>query len=411
MAPRDGGRSAAGSPGGPCSLDRAGCGRVPLKALQTCYCIVVVVTRTEEVRTLLGFGAAHRLLFLSFLLAACGDEANPGRVQEQDSGLGDSAWDHSTASDGALDAVGDTQADADADPTASLPLGRKYFVFALMLARHNAAVARLSKWLFAKDGTVQERYWIWSQKNTPDPHNIDLWRAATGYDTKGCSYVCSVWTSAGFEPGALPKTREGTYDWEDGQIIIQWSGGFWERYETIDHGTYAELSIVGHNYENVSAVYAKAFGSQASLSTTATASAIQQSGPLKLTTYAQYWNKPTINAATTIYLSSYQLCASSPVLQGTSNQPSIPYDETGYHTYFVADPKQPEGRKVYWYHQLENVALTNNGCANPARGGHLAPLLQILDDQENFVGFVGVEASLYGTNEGGSIISWMEARH
>ncbi len=54
------------------------------------------------------------------------------------------------------------------------------------------------------------------------------------------------------------------------------------------------------------------------------------------------------------------------------------------------------------------LALTSI-CANIDRGGHTYELLQILDDDGQLVGFVGVETSLLGQHTGGSIITHFTA--
>lgn len=48
-------------------------------------------------------------------------------------------------------------------------------------------------------------------------------------------------------------------------------------------------------------------------------------------------------------------------------------------------------------------------CANIDRGGHTYELLQILDDDGQLVGFVGVETSLLGQHTGGSIVTHFTA--
>lgn len=339
----------------------------------------------------------------------------------------DGSGHHGSQTDASSEDAGDaafetgvTDTNSDSNAANVLPNGRANFVMALMLARYNASVVRLSTWQLNTSGAIEEKYWLWDQTKTPVPANIDAWRADTAYRTEGCAFTCEVWTSRGFEPGALASVRTGTFSRDDEtHVTVRWSEQVFERYRIINHATYTELRLVSHGYQNVSAVYAKAFGSHASLASTASIDALRENGNLEFTVYEQVWNNvtnipdhikdPKIPPPQ-IDIPSYERCADSPIMVGRYNKPTNPYDTSGYHTYFVADAARGEGRKMYWYHQLEAVSQQNDGCANPERGGHLTPLLQILDDDENFVGFVGVEASLYGTHTGGSVISWIEAR-
>lgn len=287
----------------------------------------------------------------------------------------------------------------------ALPGNRPNYVFSLMAARYNGAFARIGTWQFQTTGAVTERYWYWSQTQAPSTPDWHANRDPSGYVTNGCPKVCAVWTASTFLPGVAPTTRTGSWSYtSDGKVHIVWAGTIHEYYSVTDRGTYTDLNLSTHNYQNVSTVYSRAFGSTLSLSQGATIDQIKASAALNFTVHEQNWNAVTVTKSNTIWWGQYHRCASSPCLQG-NNPHSVDDDGnlTGYHTYFAGNPAT-DGRKTYWYHQLEAVAL-NPDCAVPSRGGHTYQLLQAIDDNGTFIGFVGAEASLLSRTYGGSIIT------
>ncbi len=292
----------------------------------------------------------------------------------------------------------DSKSDQATDGTSGvgLPGGRASFVASIMGAAYNAAWLRIGLWSFADDGAVSETYWMWNQLEAPTPPSTSARRALTGYTTAGCPKVCSVWTTKGFEPHVAPLHRTGSWSYDStGQVRIQWPANRSETYRVIEHETYVELSLVTHDYPNVSTVYASVFGSNASLEQGATIDQIRAAGSLAFTSREQNWDVVTKTHTGTIAFAQYHRCSASPALQGIN--PAV------YHTYFAGDPAR-DGRKTFWYHQLEVVAQQST-CANIERGGHTYQLLQVLDDTGQFVGWVGGEASLLAKRNGGSIIT------
>ncbi len=285
--------------------------------------------------------------------------------------------------------------DADVAP-AAVPGGRASFVASVMGAAYNAAWLRMGTWSFSPSGTVTETYWMWNQLDAPTTTNTTANRARSGYTTSGCPQVCDVWTAKGFEPDAPPQERTGTWTYDDlGQVRIRWPADRSETYRVVERGSYVELALITHDYPEVSTVYAAVFGSHASLSEGATRDQIADAGDLDFTSHVQNWDAVTETSTGTITFAQYHRCAASPTLQGIN--PAV------YHTYFAGDPAS-DGRKTYWYHQLTVVAQTSH-CANIDRGGHTYQLLQILDDDGRFVGWVGGEASLLARRNGASIIT------
>lgn len=228
-------------------------------------------------------------------------------------------------------------------------------------------------------------------------------RARTGYRTVGCPQECDVWGVDSFLPGTLPHVRTGTWEIDDaGRVTVVWPSGFHETYSVVDHDRYVQLVLVDHAYQGVSTVYASVYGSNADLTAGATVDQIKASSALDYVGHEQNWDRVTRTVTGTIWWNQYHRCTGSPCLQGEN--PAV------YHSYFAVEPSV-DGRKTYWYHQLTSVAQSTT-CAQPSRGGHTYQLLQVLDDDGGFVGFVGAEASLLSQQYGGSIIThWTALPH
>lgn len=301
-------------------------------------------------------------------------------------------------STGSVADLGGSDTDA---PGIELPAGRSSFVVALMGVKGNASWVRLATWAFADDGTIAEDYWYWDQTQAPELTDPYATRIQTGYRTTGCPKVCDVWTTRTFEPGAPPPfSRVGTWVYDElGNVAITWDTGFHESYAVVDHGAYAQLTLASHEYGGVSTVYASVYGSNAPLEVGATIDEIADVAALDFVSHEKNWDSEVRDISETIWWGQYNRCTDAPCLQGMN--PAI------YHTYFAGVP-ETDGRKVYWYHQLEVVALDPN-CAQIDRGGHTYELLQILDDDGGFVGFVGVETSLLGQRTGGDILTHFTA--
>lgn len=330
-------------------------------------------------------------------LSACsngdlaGDSTDGSTTQP---GKNDGAADGSTS---LVDAGDDDVVTVDATPeTPPLPGGRANFVASVMGAGYNSSWVRLSTWKFSGDGKVGESYWRWDHAETPVPSSLRGQRADTGYNTTGCPKNCDVWTAKGFEPGTTPRSRVGEWRFDsNNNIRIDWPDGFFELYKVVEHSGYAELTLVTHDYKNISQVFASAFGSNASLDQGVTIDKIKAAGSVVSTFHEQGWDVVTISKTVTMPFSQYDQCTGSPSMQGQN--PAV------YHTYFSGNPAT-DGRKNYWYSQLRSVAL-NSTCADIDRGGHTFQLLQALNDDGNFIGWVGAEASLIGKYNGGTIIT------
>lgn len=312
-----------------------------------------------------------------------------------------------------------TQADA-APP--SVPGGRANYVATLMVARYNDAFGRLSMLTFAPNNQVVEDYWVWRQTEAPTTMTFAN-QVDTGLDTGSPGPACSVMTARKFTDAPARRTSRWVYDRYGNVVITHQPGSITETYRVIQRAGITELSLIRHSYANASQVFGQAFGSRASFGTKQAMNASALAAAVRSTPFTsreQNWNTPTVTTSSSFNWYQYVSCGSNCARGPGSTTPLSQVTPQTYHTYFM----NGGGRKVYWYHQIESVAAGWDAnrqtwafprkpgepfCARPARGGHLTPMLQIIDDSGKFRGLVGVEASLYLRSRGSSIISQVVA--
>lgn len=290
-----------------------------------------------------------------------------------------------------------------------LPGGKQYFVVALFAAKYNAAFGRLGEWTFnASTGTVSERYWAWNQEMAPVTEDLDLNREIAAY-TYGCPMgACPVYTPKGFKGAGA--TRTGTFTNNGSLVTVTWPTGIKETYQIVDHpatggkGAYAELKITSHTYAGVSQVQSRAFGSTRPFSQgavpsgmSAWRSALNPTG-LAANLWSQNWNAVTDYKSQAFRwndsVNGYVKCASSDCV--------VNHTRTTWHSYLYFFGSAT--RKVSWYNMV-NSMVGDSACVPANLGGHNWAMLQVIDDNGNFRGLVGIEASLYSRNHGSSIIS------
>lgn len=293
---------------------------------------------------------------------------------------------------------------------------------ALLIARYNDAVGRLSMLTFSADGKVVEDYWVWRQTEAPTALTFAN-QVDTGLDTGTPGPVCSVMTARKFTDAPTRRTSTWRYALNGTHIVVTHAGTITETYQIIDRAGVTELKLTSHNYANASQVFGQAFGSTQPFTKRQAMNAVKASpavGWTPFTSRSQNWNTATVTTSSSFHWDQYDTCGPNCARGKGSVTPPAQVTPETYHTYFV----NGGGRKVYWYHQKESVAAGWDArvgqyslprkpgeafCARPSRGGHLVPMLQIIDDSGAYRGLVGTEASLYARTKGGSIVSQLIA--
>jgi hypothetical protein len=286
----------------------------------------------------------------------------------------------------------------------TLPDGRTTFVVSMMDGRPEALAVRLATYSFSTNGTVTERYWAWRQDSISGKGNVTWTKPSSGYTTNGCLHNCPVRTPVGFQKGAAPQVWTGRWSQSGDVLTIRWTPTYPAERWRLDDG---QPGIVGAKLiPNDANARGWAVGSNATATRGVSLASVYGTGAWITGPFAENaYTTSTADMSIGWSATDYSLCSSGRCMQGrkmtSSNRSSW------YHSYFAADPSE-DGRKVYWNNQTGVVQqLENPGtvCISASGGGHTNALLQALDDNGRFVGFVGVEASLNQRKYGQDIVA------
>jgi hypothetical protein len=284
-----------------------------------------------------------------------------------------------------------------------LPGGRPTYVVSVMDGKAGALAVRLATYEFSTSGTVTEKYWAWSQNSISGTGNARWTKAASGYRTTGCRYACPVRTPYGFQKGAAPHSFTGRWSMESPTVLaIRWAPSYpverW-RLDTSKAGIVGLKLLSARNGGRGWGV-----GSRASARTGVPLSRVYASrwitGPFAENAYSPTTKDSWIGWSA----QDYKLCSTGTCMQGTKM--TAANRNAWYHSYFAANPAS-DGRKVFWNNQtgvVQHLESANSPCISSG-GGHTNALLQALDDNGQFVGFVGVEASLNSRKYGQAVVA------
>lgn len=288
---------------------------------------------------------------------------------------------------------------------ASLPGGRSTYVVAMMSGRTGALAVRLATYSFATDGTVTEKYWAWRQDQISGKGNVSWTKPASGYVTAGCLRACPVRTPVGFQKGVTPRTWTGRWAMQSAAVLaVTWGAGNPVERWQLDAG---KPGMVGALLVS-GGVGAQGWGvgSNARPDRGVSLSSIYKAGGWVTGPFVENaYTSATRHLSVGLRPADYSLCTSGQCMQG--KQVTSGDRRTWYHSYLAAN-SAVDGRKVYWNNQtgvvqqLENPASV---CISASGGGHTNALLQALDDNGKFIGFVGVEASLNQRKYGQDVVA------
>jgi hypothetical protein len=293
---------------------------------------------------------------------------------------------------------------ATSSSAATLPGGRRTFVVSMMDGRTNAIAVRVAVYTFSTNGTVTERYWAWRQDGISGKRNVRWTKPSSGYSTAGCPHNCPVRTPVGFQSGNRGNVFTGRWSMNSDVLTIRWTSGSTPEQWRIRTG---QPGIAGAELlSNDSNRNGWGIGSNASPDAGVPLSSVYNgtgwiTGPFAENAYASTTRHMDVGWSQ----ADYTLCSSGHCMQ--SRKMSGGDLRSWYHSYFAANPSR-DGRKVFWNNQTGAVAqLENPGtqCISASGGGHTNALLQALDDNGNFVGFVGVEASLEQRKYGQAVVA------
>jgi hypothetical protein len=286
---------------------------------------------------------------------------------------------------------------------ATLPGKKANYVvsFGSLSSKSGSNWVRLGTYKFTANGRVRSDTWAWSQ-------NAPAGRVGTGTIPKGnCSGTedtvrpCEIKTVAGFLSPA-PEARTGSFalhaDTAGRQYVnIDWDQAAWRTEEwwvdSAPGGTYARLTF---KYSN-KLTHGYGYGSNAGLTTRRAMETVSKSDAALTMTYhraakgdvkdvKKNWNMSEFIRCTT---STWCLAYKTPATNNCSCP--APYDKDHSLQSYIQALSSEDRRDTHW-HWCSCLA---KGSECYKGNSHVYPLLQIIDDNGGWRGWVGVEASFY----------------
>jgi hypothetical protein len=284
-----------------------------------------------------------------------------------------------------------------AAPSVQLPGGRDNFVVAMgRLAPGTANWTLLGTYHFDPSGTVTARMYRWEQTRRPKPARVPVGatpdtRCAPGTRNKPGSRPCPVMTAARFT-GAAHEVRQGTFELRPGSLLrIVWTSRWTEEWSVEPQDGLARLTFRNSG----SATHGYAYGSKAKLSTRRAMSTVHTyAKSLPLDGWGWAGGKVTRMKRGDFGQHHYKACR-NPSWCMTRYQPSSTAcncRETSIQYYLAR--VSAHDRRDTWWHWCTCLASAHGALCHSGNS-HVKPLLQILDDDGKFRGWVGVEASFY----------------
>ncbi|GIH19538.1 hypothetical protein [Rugosimonospora africana] len=271
------------------------------------------------------------------------------------------------------------------------PAGMHHYVVSVgrVVANEATAWVRLAQYTFNDDGTVSSTHWYWT-------HRRSFVRVSTGIKATGCpARDCYVRTADGFKSTTAPDALSGTYAVNGSALRITWDGGIWEDW-TVSEPIAGKLGKLTFSASSYGQTAGWGYGSEAAWNTRVSVTQIASDAP-PLRSDGYYWNNGSINhTVSTGFDHPWKVCTGNTCLS----------DE---HTATACNPRASDGKPMIdYYLTLPYPGATDrrnaleHWCEANADGrgeycytgnSHIKPMLQIIDSDGRFHGWVGVEAS------------------
>jgi hypothetical protein len=279
---------------------------------------------------------------------------------------------------------------------AALPLGKARFTIAVGGLKTSSLEnwVRLGQYTFTADGKVSETHWHWSQKDR-------VVRTSTGVKASGCtSRDCYVMTGGGYESTGASATLSGTYTVSGSTLHVAWSGGQWEDWTLTPkaNGALADVELAGDNFgatHGFGAGSNAAWDQRTSIASTASMDWSRFIHRYYLWKTSEASSTPYIDTGdgSPFWLRSWSACAGGQCVGGETNKGTTSATE-----YYIAPARSPLGhrRDTLWGWRRANADGRGETCYTG--NSHVKPMLQVVDDNGGFHGWVGVEASISQTS-------------
>lgn len=297
---------------------------------------------------------------------------------------------------------------------ADLPGGKANFVVSLGSFRTGTDNwVRLGTYQFSGTGTVTARTHLWWQREP-------VARQGTGTTPDGsCSTTvvgrgeakvrdCEVLTAGGFT-SAPSETRTGDYRITDGLLHITWNiDQTWTEQWAVTPSADNKLVRLDHRF-NTLATAGYAYGSNTPLSTRRQMASVQSFPGTLLLDYSS-WDHGVIDhkealpyeigkyrtCSTTSWCLTYLLPEATKACRSGCLAGNTDFSVQNY----IVRVSNNDRRDTHWQ-WCSCLTKSRDGTKDEkcyARNSHVRPMLQILDDDARFRGWVGVEASFNPVN-------------
>ncbi|HEY0449996.1 hypothetical protein [Actinophytocola sp.] len=245
---------------------------------------------------------------------------------------------------------------------------------------------RLGTYSFTAGGQVTESHFHWSQRER-------VVRTSTGVRAANCvARDCVVRTANGYEASSQPDHLSGTYTVTGTTLRITWTGNGWEQWQVSQpiSGKLAKLTYQGSSF---GATHGFGYGSNAAWTARASMAQVAAFDHTKLKHDYHLWKT---NAGTPyldegsgnpFWVLGWDPCASSRCLGART---------TGTEYYLsTANTTSTDRRDTMWHWRTSLADGRGETCYTG--NSHVKPMLQIIDSDGGFHGWVAVEASLNQT--------------
>ncbi|HUQ56633.1 hypothetical protein [Lentzea sp.] len=291
---------------------------------------------------------------------------------------------------------------------AELPGGKANFVVALGSFKAGTDNwVRLGSYEFSSAGTVTARTHLWWQREpvarqgtgtTPD-HTCSTSSVAPG---QTLVRDCQVLTAGGFM-SAPGETRTGSYEVDGGVLHITWNiGQTWTEQWTVTSSSDNKLVRLDYRF-NTLATAGYAYGSNASLSTRRQMASVQSfPGTLRLDFRGWDHGNLTSHDGVAYNIAQYKTCSTTswcltyllPEAVSACRSGCVAGSTDTSIQNHIVRVSNNDRRDTHWQWcscLTKRADGTDEKCYT--RNSHVKPMMQILDDDGQFRGWVGTEAS------------------
>ncbi|WP_255952736.1 hypothetical protein [Streptomyces odontomachi] len=251
---------------------------------------------------------------------------------------------------------------------------------------------RLGTVSLTADGSASESHFHWTQRTR-------VTRSSTGVAASDCgARNCTVLTANGYQATSSPEHLSGSYTVSGSVLHIDWTGNGWEEWTVSEPlpGKLAKLTFLSSSYGGN---YGYGYGSNAQWSQRATMAQIAAADWSNGLHHDYHlWKtdadaKPYLDEASgnPFWNRDWKACSSSRCVGGLTGSGT---DTTQYYI-STANTSSTDRRDTLYHWRTSLADARGEYCYTG--NSHVKPMMEIIDNDGGFHGWVGVEASLNQT--------------